>query len=101
MMTTTETKKAAPPIQVKTLRKSFGRHKVLNGIDLAVAHGETLSVLGQSGTGKSVLLKIVIGLQQPDSGSVRIYGQEATGLAPPQFNELPQNIDFPFQTPPL
>ena len=68
MMTTEKIEKAAPPIQVKTLRKSFGKQKVLNGIDLEVAHGETLSVLGQSGTGKSVLLKMIIGLQQPDWG---------------------------------
>ena len=46
MIATEKIEKAAPPIQVKTLRKSFGRHRVLNGIDLAVAHGETLSVLG-------------------------------------------------------
>jgi phospholipid/cholesterol/gamma-HCH transport system ATP-binding protein len=93
----TATKEAEPPIQVKTLRKSFGRQKVLNGIDLEVAHGETMSVLGQSGTGKSVLLKIIIGLQQPDSGSVRIYGQEMSGLARQQLNEIRKKIGFLFQ----
>ena len=89
--------KNAPPIQVKTLRKSFSKQKVLNGIDLEVARGETLSVLGQSGTGKSVLLKIIIGLQQPDSGSVRIHGQEVTGLARKQLNEIRKKIGFLFQ----
>jgi ABC-type transporter Mla maintaining outer membrane lipid asymmetry ATPase subunit MlaF len=53
MMTTEKIEKDAPPIQVKTLSKSFGKQKVLNGIDLEVAHGETLSVLGQSGTGET------------------------------------------------
>jgi phospholipid/cholesterol/gamma-HCH transport system ATP-binding protein len=92
-----ETKNGAPPIQVKSLRKSFGKQKVLDGIDLEVAQGETLSVLGQSGTGKSVLLKIIIGLQQPDSGSVRIHGSEIGGLARRQLNEIRKKIGFLFQ----
>lgn len=97
MNATTETKEAAPPIQVKTLRKSFGKQKVLNGIDLEVAPGETLSVLGQSGTGKSVLLKLIIGLQQPDSGSIRIHGREITGLSREKLNEIRKRIGFLFQ----
>jgi phospholipid/cholesterol/gamma-HCH transport system ATP-binding protein len=97
MTATKETKTAAPPIQVKTLRKSFGNRKVLDGIDLEVAHGETLSVLGQSGTGKSVLLKMIIGLQQPDSGSIRIHGREIAGLARQQLNEIRKKIGFLFQ----
>ncbi len=92
-----ENKNAEPPIQVRALRKSFGRQKVLNGIDIEVAQGETLSVLGQSGTGKSVLLKIIIGLQQPDSGSVRIHGREITGLPREQINEIRMKIGFLFQ----
>ncbi len=55
-----------PPIRVRSLRKSFGDQTVLNGIDLEVARGETLAVLGQSGAGKSVLLKLLIGLQEPN-----------------------------------
>jgi phospholipid/cholesterol/gamma-HCH transport system ATP-binding protein len=54
------------PVQVRSLSKSFGDQKVLDGINLDVAQGETLSVLGRSGTGKSVLLKLLIGLHQPD-----------------------------------
>jgi len=92
-----ETTTSAPPIQVKTLRKSFGEQNVLNGIDLQVAQGETLSVLGQSGTGKSVLLKIIIGLQQPDSGSIRIHGREITGLAREPLNEIRTKMGFLFQ----
>lgn len=91
------TKATAPPIQVKTLRKSFGKQRVLNGINLEVAEGETLSVLGRSGTGKSVLLKLIIGLQQPDSGSIRVHGREITGLARKPLNEIRKTIGFLFQ----
>jgi phospholipid/cholesterol/gamma-HCH transport system ATP-binding protein len=97
MTSTKETKKHTAPIQVQTLRKSFGKQKVLNGIDLQVAQGETLSVLGQSGTGKSVLLKILIGLQPPDSGSVLIHGQEISGLSLEPLNEIRKKIGFLFQ----
>ncbi len=92
-----EPRNDAPLIQVKTLRKSFGRQKVLNGIDLEVVQGETVSVLGRSGTGKSVLLKILIGLQLPDSGSVRIHGQEIGGIALKPLNEIRKKIGFLFQ----
>ncbi|MGH9547460.1 MAG: ABC transporter ATP-binding protein [Terriglobales bacterium] len=92
-----EINEVAPTIQVKTLRKSFGKQKVLNGIDLEVARGETLSVLGQSGTGKSVLLKLIIGLQQPDSGSIRIDGREIIGLSRDKLNEIRKKIGFLFQ----
>jgi phospholipid/cholesterol/gamma-HCH transport system ATP-binding protein len=82
---------------VKALCKSFGEQSVLNGIDLEVAKGETLSVLGRSGTGKSVLLKLIIGLQQPDSGSIRVHGQEITGLTRQQLNEIRRTMGFLFQ----
>jgi phospholipid/cholesterol/gamma-HCH transport system ATP-binding protein len=85
------------PIVVKALRKSFGEQTVLNGIDLTVAPGENLAVLGRSGTGKSVLLKLIIGLQQPDSGSICIHGQEIAGLPIDQLNEIRKKIGFLFQ----
>jgi phospholipid/cholesterol/gamma-HCH transport system ATP-binding protein len=97
MMEPMENKDAAPPIQVKALRKSFGEQRVLNGIDLEVATGETLSVLGQSGTGKSVLLKLIIGLQQPDSGSIRVHGQEINCLSRKQLYEIRKKIGYLFQ----
>jgi len=93
----TEARESGPPILLKNLCKSFGAQKVLNGIDLEVARGETLSVLGQSGTGKSVLLKLIMGLQQPDSGSIRILGQEITGLARVPMNGIRKKIGFLFQ----
>jgi phospholipid/cholesterol/gamma-HCH transport system ATP-binding protein len=85
------------PIVVKGLHKSFGEQTVLNGIDLTVEPGENLAVLGRSGTGKSVLLKLIIGLQQPDSGSISIHGQEITGLTMDQLNEMRKKIGFLFQ----
>jgi phospholipid/cholesterol/gamma-HCH transport system ATP-binding protein len=87
----------APVISVEDLHKSFGSQKVLNGISLAVSRGETLAVLGRSGTGKSVLLRLIIGLQKPDSGSVRIHGQDIAGLTLDQLGEIRKKMGFLFQ----
>jgi phospholipid/cholesterol/gamma-HCH transport system ATP-binding protein len=84
-------------IQAKALRKSFGKQKVLEGIDLSVESGETVSILGRSGTGKSVLLKLLIGLQKADSGSIKIDGQEITELSLDQLNEIRKTTGFLFQ----
>ncbi len=85
------------PVVVKDLSKSFGSQKVLEGIGFQVNHGETLSVLGRSGTGKSVLLKLLIGLKPPDSGSIHINGQEIVGLGLNELNEIRKKIGFLFQ----
>lgn len=87
----------ALPIQVKTLHKAFGQQTVLNGINLEVRQGETLSILGRSGTGKSILLKLIIGLQAPDSGSICIHGKEIAGLPMNQLNAIRKKIGFLFQ----
>jgi phospholipid/cholesterol/gamma-HCH transport system ATP-binding protein len=84
-------------VLVKELRKSFGPQKVLDGIGFQVGSGETVAILGRSGTGKSVLLKLLIGLQKPDSGSIRIHGQEITGLDLERLNEIRKKIGFLFQ----
>jgi phospholipid/cholesterol/gamma-HCH transport system ATP-binding protein len=86
-----------PPVEITDLRKSFGDQKVLNGVSLKVPHGQTVAVLGRSGTGKSVLLKLLVGLQSPDSGSVRIAGQEISGLDPAGLNEVRKQTGFLFQ----
>jgi phospholipid/cholesterol/gamma-HCH transport system ATP-binding protein len=86
------------PIAIGDLHKSFGAQKVLNGIDLVVATGETLAVLGRSGTGKSVLLKLIVGLQKPDSGSVRVLGEEITPLDLDGLNRVRKKIGFLFQS---
>jgi phospholipid/cholesterol/gamma-HCH transport system ATP-binding protein len=92
-----EKNSSAPAIAVDDLHKSFGSQKVLNGISLAVSRGETLAVLGRSGTGKSVLLRLIIGLEKPDSGSVRIHGQDIVGLALDQLGEIRMKMGFLFQ----
>ena len=85
-------------VQVRAVHKAFGAQRVLDGIDLEVAQGETLAILGQSGTGKSVLLKLLIGLQQADAGSIRIHGTELVGIAMKPMQELRQRIGFVFQS---
>ena len=69
-----------PKIAIQGLEKSFGRKRVLDGIDLAVGAGESLVVIGGSGVGKSVLIKCVLGLMRADAGSIRIDGEETVGL---------------------
>jgi phospholipid/cholesterol/gamma-HCH transport system ATP-binding protein len=88
---------SAPFVAVDNLRKTFGSHTVLNGISLSVNRGETLAVLGRSGTGKSVLLRLIIGLEKPDSGSIRIHGREIVGLALDLMGEIRKKMGFLFQ----
>jgi len=84
-------------VVVEDLHKSFGSQRVLDGVSLTVRRGETLAVLGRSGSGKSVLLKLIIGLEKPDSGSVRIHGDDIAGLALDQIGEIRKKIGFLFQ----
>jgi phospholipid/cholesterol/gamma-HCH transport system ATP-binding protein len=85
------------PVSVENLSKAFGPQKVLDGVSLRVASGEALAVLGRSGTGKSVFLKLLIGLQKPDSGTVCIHGKDIASLDLQQLNELRHRIGFLFQ----
>jgi phospholipid/cholesterol/gamma-HCH transport system ATP-binding protein len=85
------------PIAIRGLRKAFGSQVVLNGIDLTVDRGKTLSVLGQSGTGKSVLLKVIIGLIKPDSGSIEIEGRDIAAISHDELNEIRKKVGFLFQ----
>jgi phospholipid/cholesterol/gamma-HCH transport system ATP-binding protein len=70
----------SPKIQLRGVTKAFGAKQVLRGIDLDVAAGESMVVIGGSGTGKSVLLKCILGLMRPEGGSVRIDGEETVGF---------------------
>ena len=79
------------------VHKSFGKQVVLNGVNLTVKSGETLAMLGRSGTGKSVLLKLIIGLQKPDSGSVLVQGQEIASLDLQEMTEIRKKMGFLFQ----
>ena len=88
---------ANPAIEIVDLHKRFGREVVLNGVDLRVAKSELVAILGRSGTGKSVLLKLIAGLQAPDSGSIAIAGQNVVGIAPDRLNEIRLRLGYLFQ----
>ena len=85
-------------IKVENLHKSFNGNKVLNGISFEVPKGTTTVVLGRSGTGKSVLLKCIVRLLKPDSGSIFIDGKNVFELNRTELNELRKNIGFLFQS---
>lgn len=96
--TQTEPKQAgSASVVVEDLHKTFGEHRVLNGVSLSVNRGETLAVLGRSGTGKSVLLRIIVGLEIPDAGSVRIFGQNIGGMALDRLGAVRKKMGFLFQ----
>ncbi|MGB2669621.1 MAG: ABC transporter ATP-binding protein [Candidatus Acidiferrum sp.] len=84
-------------VVLRGLNKSFGKQVVLDEINLTVKSGDTLAVLGRSGTGKSVLLKLIIGLQKPDSGSICVHEQEITHLDLRQLNQIRKTMGFLFQ----
>ena len=86
-----------PVVAVDSVFKSFGIHTVLRGVNLSVNRGETLAVLGRSGTGKSVLLRLIVGLDKPDSGSIRIRGKDIAGLTIDQMGEIRKRMGFLFQ----
>lgn len=85
-------------ISLKDLYKSFGNNHVLQGIDLEVYTGENVVVLGRSGTGKSVLIKIIVGLLKPDRGTVNVLGQEVDKLSAKELQKLRLKIGFSFQS---
>jgi phospholipid/cholesterol/gamma-HCH transport system ATP-binding protein len=93
-MTTTH---PVPKISVRALRKSFGRKRVLDGVDIDCASGESLVIIGGSGTGKSVLVKCLLGLLRPEAGSVRIDGAETVGLRHAARERLLQKFGMLFQ----
>jgi phospholipid/cholesterol/gamma-HCH transport system ATP-binding protein len=84
-------------IEVLNAHKSFGRQHVLKGIDLTINEGETVVVLGRSGTGKSVMLRLIIGLEKPDSGTIKVHGQDITGLELDELNVVRSKVGFLFQ----
>ena len=85
---------ASRSLVLRDVHKSFGAQHVLNGISLTVIRGETLAVLGRSGTGKSVLLKLIIGLDNPDAGSICIQGQEDCGSRPRRDESIEDQDGF-------
>ncbi len=84
-------------ISMKDLHKSFGDLVVLNGITLDVFRGENVAVLGRSGSGKSVLIKIIAGLLKPDAGTVLVLGKDVTKISEKELRALRLKIGFSFQ----
>jgi len=87
-----------PVIVINDLHKSFGELEVLKGVTLTVNKGENVAVLGKSGSGKSVLIKILVGLLKPDKGEVIVLGQNVGELKEKELNELRLRIGFSFQS---
>ncbi len=90
--------KAEKAISIQGLYKSFGDLHVLKGVDLDVFKGENVVVLGKSGTGKSVLIKILVGLLTPDKGKVEVLGKEVDKLNKKDLDALRLHIGFSFQS---
>src|SRR5436853_1532398 len=88
---------SVPKISVRGLHKSFGRKRVLDGLDIDCDSGESFVVIGGSGTGKSVLVKCILGLLYPEAGSIRIDGAETVGLQHAARERLLQKFVMLFQ----
>jgi phospholipid/cholesterol/gamma-HCH transport system ATP-binding protein len=88
---------SAPMIAVRGLTKKIGRQEILRGVDLDVAKGETLAIIGRSGGGKTVLLKHLIGLMLPDSGEIWIEGQNIIGLSERKLEAIRSKVGILFQ----
>jgi phospholipid/cholesterol/gamma-HCH transport system ATP-binding protein len=87
-----------PVIIIEGVKKSFGQQKVLNGINLELHKEENLVILGKSGSGKSVLIKCIVGLLHPDSGKITVLGERTSELNKKDLGELRKKIGFLFQS---
>lgn len=85
-------------IEVRQIVKSFGTHRVLGGVNLAIEKGESVVIIGRSGGGKSILLKHMIGLLMPDSGEVLIAGENITGMNERQLLQVRRRFGMLFQS---
>ncbi|HOJ08855.1 MAG: ABC transporter ATP-binding protein [Ignavibacteriae bacterium] len=84
-------------IEISDLHKSFGSKKVLQGVNLTIEAGEAIVIIGRSGCGKSVLIKHIVGLLEPDSGFVKVEGKIVSDLSLKELYELRKNFGFLFQ----
>ena len=84
-------------LEIKNLKKSFGNNNVLNGFNMHLFEGENLVIMGKSGSGKSVMIKCLVGLMQPDSGSIKVMGKDILALNRMDLDELRTEIGFLFQ----
>lgn len=85
-------------VKIRGLEKSFGDYDVLRGIDLDLFQGENLVVLGRSGTGKSVLIKLISGLLMPDKGTIEVLGNDVANISQRELEALRIRIGFSFQS---
>jgi phospholipid/cholesterol/gamma-HCH transport system ATP-binding protein len=92
-----EKKDIAPVLQIENLRKSFGENHVLNGFSMELHKGENLVIMGKSGSGKSVMVKCLMHLLQPDSGTMRILGKDVSQLTQTELNNVRTQVGFLFQ----
>ena len=88
---------SSPMIEVRSLTKKIGQQEILRGVDLEVQTGETLAIIGRSGGGKSVLLKHLVGLMEPDRGEIWIQAQNITGMNERQLGAIRQKVGILFQ----
>jgi phospholipid/cholesterol/gamma-HCH transport system ATP-binding protein len=86
-----------PIIEIKDLKKSYGDNHVLEGFNMELYEGENLVIMGKSGSGKSVMIKCLIGLEEPDNGTINIMGQNINKLEHSELDELRTEIGFLFQ----
>lgn len=86
-----------PIIEIKDLKKSYGDNHVLEGFNMELYEGENLVIMGKSGSGKSVMIKCLIGLEEPDNGTITIMGQNINKLEHSELDELRTEIGFLFQ----
>jgi len=84
-------------IEIVDVWKKLGRKRVLRGVSLDIARGESIVIIGRSGTGKSVLLKHVVGLLEPDGGTVRVEGMDVPSLTVPELLDLRKSMGMLFQ----
>ena len=89
---------ASPKIQLTDVHKSFGPKTVLDGINLTVEQGSSMVVIGGSGTGKSVMLKCILGLIHPTSGSIKVDGEEVTGISEREREQVLKKFGMLFQS---
>jgi phospholipid/cholesterol/gamma-HCH transport system ATP-binding protein len=88
----------APVIEIKNLNKAFGDNHVLRDLSMTLSRGENLAVLGKSGSGKSVLIKCIVRLIEPDAGTIEVFGKDVLGLTHRALDEMRARVGFLFQS---
>lgn len=94
----TEKKNTETVVEIINLKKSFGNQEVLKNVSLQLFNGENLVVLGKSGSGKSVLIKCIVHLLNPDEGKISVLGEDVSSLKRDELSELRKKIGFLFQS---